>query len=450
MSFFRRKRPAPAGPASNVTVSADEPVTDTSSRPARALPLAGKHITTTGQPVVAFDPPPTSPLPGSPEPVGAAESRLATVRDALATVKDPEIGQPLTTLGMIKVLEVIDGTVRVTVELTTPACPLKGQIENEVRAAVLTVPGIDRVEVTLTARVRQGGILTGKPAMPGVKNIIAVASGKGGVGKSTVATNLAVALALDGAAVGLLDADVYGPSLPLMLALQGRQPGTKTRPPVEPTGQPARVLVPLEAYGVKVMSIGFLVDPAKPVIWRGPMASQLIQQFINDVEWGELDYLLVDLPPGTGDIQLTLTQRLPLSGAVIVTTPQDVALADAVKGLQMFREVQVPILGIIENMSFFLCPHCGERTNVFGQGGGEWAATHHDVPLLGQIPLDAAIREGGDAGTPIVAADALSPQASALRAAAQRVAGRLSVEAHLTGGKRASGPLITIQRRQRE
>lgn len=453
MSFFRRKRPAPTEPEAPpeirpVTLSVAQESAPEPPAP-RALPMAGGRRDTTGQSAIDLTPAPVTPAALSSETGSTEDTRLAAVRDALATVKDPEIGQPLTTLGMIKALEVNGPVVNVAVELTTPACPLKGKIEGEVRAAILTVPGIERVDVTLTSRVRQGGILSGKPAMPGVKNIIAVASGKGGVGKSTVATNLAVALALDGAAVGLLDADVYGPSIPLMLALQSRQPGTKTRAPAEPGGQPVRMLVPLEAYGIRVMSIGFLVDPAKPVIWRGPMASQLIQQFINDVAWGDLDYLLVDMPPGTGDIQLTLTQRLPLSGAVIVTTPQDVALADAVKGLQMFREVQVPILGIIENMSYFVCPNCGERTNVFGQGGGEWAATKHDVPLLGQIPLDAAIREGGDAGTPIVAADPLSPRASALRAAAQRVAGRLSVEAHLTGGKRASGPLITIQRRQR-
>lgn len=286
------------------------------------------------------------------------------------------------------------------------------------------------------------------PGLAGVRQTIAIASGKGGVGKSTVATNLAVALALDGARVGLLDADVYGPSMPLMLDLQGRQPLVRSVPPSTPGGRPVQRLLPLEAHGVQVMSIGFLVDPEKPVIWRGPMASQLIQQFINDVEWGELDYLLVDLPPGTGDIQLTLTQRLPLSGAVIVTTPQDVALADAVKGLQMFNEVQVPILGIIENMSYFVCPGCGQQTAIFGQGGGEWAASRHGVPLLGEIPLDPAIREGGDAGQPIVAADPLSPRAEAFRAAARECVARLNLEAELTRGKRLSGPLIQIQRKQ--
>ncbi len=277
---------------------------------------------------------------------------------------------------------------------------------------------------------------------------MAIASGKGGVGKSTVAVNLAVALAREGARVGLLDADVYGPSMPLMLDLQGRQPRVRSIPSPVPGEKPTQRLVPLDAHGIAVMSIGFLLDPEKPVIWRGPMASQLIQQFINDVEWGELDYVLVDLPPGTGDIQLTLTQRLPLSGAIIVTTPQDVALADAVKGLQMFREVQVPVLGIIENMSYFACPHCGERTAIFGQGGGEWASQRHDVPLLGQIPLDPTIREGGDAGQPIVSAHPESPQAVAFQQAARSAADRLRLDEELRRGTRPSGPLIQIQRRK--
>lgn len=452
MSFFRRKHPPSTQPAdapTNSVETASSTVADASAderQPTaskRALPLAGNGPTTRR----------ALPLAGNATPAATASQPSGdpfedAVRRAVATVKDPEIGRPLVELGMITSLTHEGHVVKITAELTTPACPLKGKIEDDLRQAVMAVPGVERVEVQLTSRVRQGGLLTGKPALPGVKNIVAIASGKGGVGKSTVAANLAVALALDGAAVGLLDADVYGPSMPLMLDLQGRQPRVHTLPPTEPGGRPVQRLVPLDSYGVKVMSIGFLLDPEKPVIWRGPMASQLIQQFINDVEWGDLDYLLVDLPPGTGDIQLTLTQRLPLSGAIIVTTPQDVALADAVKGLQMFREVQVPIVGIIENMSYFLCPHCGEKTTIFGQGGGEWAATRHGVPLLGQIPLDPAIREGGDAGTPIVAADARSPQAEAFRAVAQTTAGRLSVEAVLTGGKRAGGPLITIQRKK--
>ncbi|HET8630710.1 MAG TPA: Mrp/NBP35 family ATP-binding protein [Thermomicrobiales bacterium] len=461
MSFFRKKRAGePAGAEQQGSGIPPEGVatTATPERPARrAVPVAGGAPGKRALPVAgAGGRPRAVPVANgagahaeaAPAPAAPGTPFEEAVKRALATVRDPEIGRPMVELGMIKALSFDDRVVKVAVELTTPACPLRGRIEQDVRAAIMAVPEVERVDVTLTARVRPSGGASGKPGLPGVKNTIAVASGKGGVGKSTVAANLAVALALDGAKVGLLDADVYGPSMPLMLDLQGRQPRAISVPPTEPGGRASQRLLPLDSYGVKVMSIGFLVDPEKPVIWRGPMASQLINQFVNDVEWGELDYLLIDLPPGTGDIQLTLTQRLPLSGAIIVTTPQDVALADAVKGLQMFREVQVPILGIIENMSYFICPGCGQKTAIFGEGGGEWASQRHGVPLLGRIPLDPAIREGGDAGTPIVAANAASPQAEAFRAAAQAAAGRLSMEAVLTKGQRPDGPLIQIQRKK--
>ena len=399
-----------------------------------ARPVPQSNGTAEGGPTIGMEGPPASPLEEA-------------VRRAVATIKDPEIGHTMVELGMIKELTVTDRVVRIGVELTTPACPLKEQIKEDVRSTIMAAaPEVERVDIHLTSRVRAANT-HGRPGLAGVKNTIAIASGKGGVGKSTVTANLAVALALDGAKVGLLDADVYGPSMPLMLDLQGRQPRVRSIPAAVPGEKATQQLLPLEAHGIKVMSIGFLVDPEKPVIWRGPMASQLINQFINDVDWGELDYLLIDMPPGTGDIHLTLTQRLPLSGAVVVTTPQDVALADAVKGLQMFKEVQVPILGIVENMSYFSCPGCGEKTAIFGEGGGEWAAERYGVPLLGQIPLARAIREGGDAGQPIVIADAHSPQAQAFRACAQAVAGRLSIEAALTGGKRSSGPLIQIKRK---
>ncbi len=427
----KRSLPVMPGPAAGgarpVQVPAPAP-----SRP-RALPMAGADDAPPR--TLGMDGPPASPLEEA-------------VRRAVATIKDPEIGRTMVELGMIKELIVADRVVRIGVELTTPACPLKDQIQEDVRATIMAAaPEIERVDIHLTSRVRAANT-HGRPGLVGVKNTIAIASGKGGVGKSTVTANLAVALALDGAKVGLLDADVYGPSMPLMLDLQGRQPRVRSIPAAVPGEKGTQQLIPLEAHGIKVMSIGFLVDPEKPVIWRGPMASQLINQFINDVDWGELDYLLIDMPPGTGDIHLTLTQRLPLSGAVVVTTPQDVALADAVKGLQMFKEVQVPILGIVENMSYFVCPGCGERTAVFGEGGGDWVSERYDVPLLGQIPLARAIREGGDAGQPIVIADAHSPQAQAFRATAQAVAGRLSIEAALTGGRRAGGPLIQIKRKQ--
>lgn len=340
------------------------------------------------------------------------------VIEALRPVKDPEIGRSLVELRMIKDIVINDGAVQFKVELTTPACPLKDRIESDVRQALTTVPGITDVKVTFTSRVRPSGAgLPDKSPLPGVKNTIAVASGKGGVGKSTVAVNLAISLAQDGASVGLLDADVYGPSIPMMMGA-GRRP----------TQRDGKI-VPLEAFGVKMMSIGFLLDADRALIWRGPLVAQLINQFLNDVDWGELDYLVIDLPPGTGDVQLTLVQRIPLSGAVIVTTPQDVALADAVKGLSMFKEVKTTILGIIENMSYFSCPHCGERSEIFGFGGGERTATRYDVPLLGQIPLITAIRQGGDNGHPIVAAEPESAAAAAFRQAARQAAARLSVEA---------------------
>ena len=388
----------------------------------------------------------------------AATPTEEAIRRAVATVQEPEIGRALVEMGMVKELTVRElaatgegqdaprFAVRVAVELATPGDELRARVEGTLRTAIMeAAPEVTQLDVRMTAQVRAANS-HGRPGLAGVKNTIAIASGKGGVGKSTVTVNLAIALALAGAKVGLLDADVYGPSMPLMLDLQGQQPQVRTIPSAVPGERGGQRLIPLEAHGIKVISIGFLTDPDKAVIWRGPMASQLINQFINDVDWGELDYLLIDMPPGTGDIHLTLTQRLPLSGAVIVTTPQDVALADAVKGLQMFQEVQVPILGIIENMSYFVCPGCGERTAIFGEGGGESIAERYNVPLVGQIPLARTIREAGDSGQPIVIADAHSPQAAAFRQSAQAIASRLSLEASLTGGRRSSGPLIQIKR----
>lgn len=350
--------------------------------------------------------------------MGANGVTQEQVMEALKPVQDPELGRSLVELRMIKEVTLDNGAVQVHVELTTPACPLRNKIEEDVRDAVSAVPGVREVSVKFSSRVRAAG--TGSPdkqPMPGVKNTIAVASGKGGVGKSTVAVNLAISLAQDGASVGLLDTDVYGPSIPMMM-------GVTQRPMMRDNK-----IVPLEAFGVKIMSIGFLLDPNKALIWRGPLVSQLVTQFLNDVDWGELDYLVIDLPPGTGDVQLTLVQRIPLTGAVIVTTPQDVALADAVKGLAMFQEVKTAILGIIENMSFFVCPHCGERSEIFGHGGGASTAEKHNVPLLGQIPLEPAIREGGDRGYPIIVSDPTSASGEAFRHAARQVASRLAIEA---------------------
>ena len=340
----------------------------------------------------------------------------AAVMAALGTVQEPELGGDLVSRKMIKNLEITGGKVTVTVELTTPACPLKDQIEDEVRAAVMQVRGVTEVGVEFTANVKRPGLFD-KAGIPGVAHVIAVASGKGGVGKSTVAVNLAIALAQDGARVGLLDADVYGPSAPLMTGAQGA--------PHPVDGK----LEPLVAHGLKVISVGFMVAPDQPIIWRGPMVSSLLRQFLYEVRWGELDYLVIDLPPGTGDIQLTLAQALPLSGVVIVTTPQDVALADVVRGVEMFRKLNAPILGVIENMSFFCCPNCGTRSEIFAHGGGDRISQRMDVPFLGEIPLSAHIREGGDRGEPAVTSDAPEAYAEAFRSVARNLAGRVSVEA---------------------
>jgi ATP-binding protein involved in chromosome partitioning len=340
------------------------------------------------------------------------------VIEAVRPVQDPDLQRSLVDLNMIKDIAIQGSAVSIGVELTTPACPLRGKIEGDVRDAILTLPGINDVKVQFSHRVRSSGMgMPDKTPIPGVKNTIAVASGKGGVGKSTVAVNIAASLARDGAKVGLLDADVYGPSIPLMM-------GTSAKPIMR-----NNKIVPLEAFGVKIMSIGFLLEADRALIWRGPLVAQLINQFLNEVDWGDLDYLIIDLPPGTGDVQLTLVQKIPLSGAVIVTTPQDVALADAIKGIQMFQEVKTPILGIVENMSFFVCPSCGERSEIFGFGGGERTAERYNVPLLGRIPLDTAIRQGGDIGHPLVLSTPDSPSSDAFQAAARQAARKLAIDA---------------------
>ncbi|PLS83668.1 MAG: chromosome partitioning protein [Chloroflexi bacterium] len=341
------------------------------------------------------------------------------VLQALSTVQEPELGGDLVSRKMIKDLKIEGSRVSFTVELTTPACPLKDQIERETRAAVLGVAGVQDVAVDFSANVKQRPGLFDKAGIPGVTHVIAVASGKGGVGKSTVATNLAVALAQDGASVGMLDADVYGPSAPLMLNLKNQQPMVQDSK-----------MVPLEAHGVKVISVGFMVPENQPLIFRGPIISSMLRQFLYEVQWGELDYLVVDLPPGTGDIQLTLAQAIPLSGSVIVTTPQDVALADVTRGIEMFKKLNVPILGLIENMSFFRCPHCGERSDIFSHGGAARASKQFDVPFLGEIPLSLAIREGGDRGQPAVTSAQPEAFADAFREVARNLAGRVSVEAY--------------------
>jgi ATP-binding protein involved in chromosome partitioning len=337
------------------------------------------------------------------------------VLDVLKSVMDPDLHRSIVELGFVKNLEIDGGKVRFDVELTTPACPVKESMEGECREKVGRLPGVTAVEVRMTANTTAREF-AGKVAMPGVKNVIAVASGKGGVGKSTAAVNLSLALAETGARVGLMDADVYGPSIPMMLGVQKR-----------PQMTPEKKILPIPAHGLQTMSMGYLSDDNTPVIWRGPMVSGLIQQFLGVVEWGELDYLVIDLPPGTGDIQLTLCQQAPLAGAVIVSTPQDVSLLDARKGLKMFEQVQVPVLGIVENMSYFECGHCHQRTDIFRHGGGANEAVRLGVPFLGEIPLDPEVVVGGDEGQPILLRNAKSPVSEAYRKVARAMAAQLSI-----------------------
>lgn len=346
---------------------------------------------------------------------------------ALSKVQEPELHEDLVTLRMIRDLEIEGDRVKFTIMLTTPACPLRTKIEKEAREAVLAVPGVAQVEIKMDASVPSDGRQRGLLSLP-VRNIIAVASGKGGVGKSTIAVNIAVALAQSGARVGLLDADIYGPNIPTMM-------GVNRLPP-----QNGQKLTPAEAYGVQVMSIGFLVKPGQPLIWRGPMLHSAIRQFLADVAWNELDYMVIDLPPGTGDAQLSLAQSVPLSGGVIVTLPQQVSLEDARRGLEMFRELNVPILGVIENMSYLELPD-GSRIDIFGNGGGRALAEAAGVPFLGSVPMDPAVRVGGDSGTPIVLSMPDSPTAQALRALAETIAARLSVAAL----QPSSAPVIRIE-----
>ncbi len=354
----------------------------------------------------------------------------SNILDALRTVRDPDLQRDIVSLNFIKDLTVRGSDVSLSIELTTPACPVRDEMKAQAVAAIRDqLDGVGDISVTMTSNVRTSPRSQQVNLLPGVKNTVAVASGKGGVGKSTVAVNIAVSLALDGASVGLIDADIYGPSIPLMM-------GINQRPQV--SGQK---LVPLTAYGVKVISIGFLVDPNQAVIWRGPMVSGALKQFMSDVEWGELDYLLFDLPPGTGDIHLTLVQSIPLSGAVVVTTPQDISLADARKAHAMFGKVNVPVLGIIENMSYYVCPKCGHREDIFATGGGQKAAGQLGAPFLGAIPIYTPIRVGGDNGRPIVVSEPDAEQSRMIRTIARTMAAQLSIN-HMSGT--AKPPTIEI------
>ena len=341
------------------------------------------------------------------------------VLTVLKKIQDPDLHQDIVSLGFIKNMKIEGGKVAFDIELTTPACPVKDLFKKQAAEEVKKITGVTDVAVNMTSNVKQAPTGIKNLNMPTVKNLIAVASGKGGVGKSTVSANLALALAKTGAKVGLMDADVYGPSIPRMLGVIGQQPATD---PV------SKKMIPFEKHGIKFMSVGMLQQESDTaLIWRGPMASKLVQQFLGGVEWGELDYLLIDLPPGTGDIQLTLTQSVPLAGALIVTTPQDVARTIAQKGLRMFQQVQVPIVGIVENMSGFVCEHCHETTNIFKHGGGKKMSEELLVPFLGEVPLEPIIAADGDYGVPTVAAHPESASGKAYAHIAEQMASQLSI-----------------------
>ncbi|MDH6060277.1 Mrp/NBP35 family ATP-binding protein [Chrysosporum bergii ANA360D] len=346
-----------------------------------------------------------------------------SVLEVLRPVQDPELRKSLVELNMIRNVKIEAGKVSFTLVLTTPACPLREFIVEDCEKAVKKLPGVTEVRVDVTAETPQQKSLPDRTGITGVKNILAVSSGKGGVGKSTVAVNIAVALAQTGAKVGLLDADIYGPNDPTMLGLADAEIMVRSTDKGE-------ILEPAFNHGVKLVSMGFLIDRDQPVIWRGPMLNGVIRQFLYQVEWGELDYLIVDMPPGTGDAQLTLTQAVPMSGAVIVTTPQNVALLDSRKGLRMFQQMNVPVLGIVENMSYFVPPDMPDKQyDIFGSGGGSKTASELGVPLLGCIPLEISTRVGGDSGIPVVVADPDSASAKALTMIALNIAGKISVAA---------------------
>ncbi len=335
---------------------------------------------------------------------------------ALSTVLDPDIKKPLTELGMIDNLAICGGNVKFDIKLTTTACPLKGKIKDDAVAAVKSVPGVENVTADFSKEtVTLGAKVPDRETIPGIKNVIAVSSGKGGVGKSTVSVNIACAMAKQGAKVGILDADIYGPNVPMMMGLHGSK---------ITQGTEDNKLIPPERHGVKVMSMAFLTKDNQPVVWRGPLLDRVIRQFLNDTGWGELDYLIIDLPPGTGDAQLTIVQATPVVGAVIVTTPQDVALLDSRKGLTMFTNANIPVLGIVENMSYYELPD-GTKDYIFGQGGGSAAAEELNVPFLGEVPLRTALRENADNGKPIVIAEPDSTQAKVLSDAAHSVVAQI-------------------------
>jgi ATP-binding protein involved in chromosome partitioning len=343
----------------------------------------------------------------------------AAVLDALKVVRDPDLNRDIVSLGFIKNLTIADGRVAFTIELTTPACPVKDQMRDQARAAVLRVPGVSEVDVALSARVREAvGGDGGRQPLAGVKNVIAVGAGKGGVGKTTLSVNLALALAKSGSRVGMIDGDIYGPNVPMML-------GLKTQ-----LGTDGQKIIPAEKYGLQVISMGFLTEDDAPIIWRGPMLHSALQQFFREVRWIDLDYLVIDMPPGTGDVALSLGQTVPVAGAVVVTTPQQVSLADSRRAVAMYKKLNIPTLGIVENMSYFVCPGCGKESDIFGTGGGETMAASLGLPFLGRIPLYQPIREGGDSGVPLMIAEPDAPAARAIMQAAERLAAQVSIASY--------------------
>jgi ATP-binding protein involved in chromosome partitioning len=358
-----------------------------------------------------------------------------SVLNALRVVVDPDIRRDIVSLGFVKDLSIDGGRVAFTIELTTPACPVKEQLRSQAVGAVQALPGVTQVDAQMTAKVRSASAPeTGKPPLPGVKNVIAVGAGKGGVGKTTVAVNLALALARCGSRVGLLDGDIYGPNVPIMLGLQAQ------------LTTDGKQIVPAEKYGVQVVSIGFMTQDDAPIIWRGPMLHGAVQQFFREVAWKDLDYLIVDMPPGTGDVALSLSQTVPVVGAIVVTTPQQVSLADSRRAIRMYQKLNIPPIGIVENMSYYSCTNCHHEADIFGHGGGETLAADMGVPFLGRLPIYQPIREGSDTGVPLVIAEPASAAAKAFLTVAERTAAQVSIAAYKTAeANRGKIPLIQVR-----
>jgi ATP-binding protein involved in chromosome partitioning len=354
----------------------------------------------------------------------------SAVLDALKVVRDPDLNRDIVSLGFIKNLKIDGGRVAFTIELTTPACPVKDQMRDQARAAVQQLAGVTNVDVHMSAMVREAvGAEGGRQPIPGIKNVIAVGAGKGGVGKTTVAVNLALALAKCGSKVGMIDGDIYGPNVPMML-------GMKTE--LITDGQK---IVPAEKYGLQVISMGFMTKDDAPIIWRGPMLHGALQQFFRDARWESLDYLIVDMPPGTGDVALSLSQTVPVAGSIVVTTPQKVSLADTRRAVAMYKKLNIPPIGLIENMSYFACPNCAHESDIFGHGGGERLAEELGIPFLGRLPIYQPIREGSDSGVPLVISEPDSPAARAFIAAAERCAAQVSIASY----SRSTIPLTVVR-----